>query len=116
MAAMVIAAVESDESNAFPQNIMALGKTVTEQNEGSGDYTTAMTALKNACVQMAESRRSLLALDAVRFLLNGTPGQKYEASLVIEALKVSTDKISEAAQNKGENAAASLIARKMKSW
>ena len=65
---------------------------------------------------MAESRRSLMALDAVRFLLSGTPGQRYEAELVVEALKLSPDKIRTTAGEKGENAAASLVARKMKSW
>jgi hypothetical protein len=116
MAALVLAAVDNGERDAFPGNIIERGAAVRRHQEGENDHRIAMKALQDDCVAMAESRRSLLALDAVRFLRDGTPGEKYESTLVIEALKLKPDEVLDTASRSGEDAAASLVARKMRSW
>ncbi|MCF8298333.1 MAG: DUF4157 domain-containing protein [Saprospiraceae bacterium] len=115
MAAMVTEAVKNNESGAFPDNLMSLGRIVLDAKDKK-TKKTAQKNLEDGCVKMAESRRQLLALDSVRYLVSGSPGEKYEASLVMEALKLKPDEIKKVAVEKGENSAASMVARKMKSW
>lgn len=116
MAALVLAAAEAGDAQAFPAGLMQLAVNVRTQREGSPERKKAMQELKSRCVSLAESKRVMTAQDTVSLLVRGTPLQKYDATLVVRALKLDPETIRSSVLERGEKTAASLVARKLKSW
>ena len=116
MPGAITAAVENGDTGAFPDSLMQLGNAAVAAKKTSGaDTRSAGKALEDACVELADSRRELLAQEAVLFYFEGSPKEKFEATLVIEALKIKPEKLDKIESKKGRAGAVSLLAKKMKS-
>lgn len=116
MAELVLGALDAGDTAAFPPHLMDLGLKVQQSPPDSPAQTAARTALEDACVAMAESRRTLLSQETVHYLLQGSPQEKFDANLLLQALHLDPAKIQQTARSKGNATAASLVARKLKSW
>lgn len=116
MASLVLAAVSAGRADAFPSELMSLGAAVAPLAEGSSARKQAMKALTAGCVKFAESRRQLMANQTIEYLVHGSPAARYDVSMVVSALKLDPEDLRQKALDRGQKTAASLVARKLKSW
>ena len=112
---MLDAAREDDPGGPLRQQVADLGVTIADWNDEAA-VNAQLGTLTAALGQRVQSRRELMAMSLVNYVVGPPSAAMFDAELVLAALHLDADKVRKIAQEKGLATAQARVADKMKSW
>jgi hypothetical protein len=112
---MLGAAREDDPGGPLRQQVADLGITIADWNDDA-EVNAQAGPLAAALGQRVASRRELMAMSLVNYVVGPPSAAMFDAELVLAALHLDADEVRQIAQEKGLATAQARVADKMKSW